>query len=58
MRYRTAAWLLGSGLCLFAGLSLKNLVPFAVVVGFFLGFACALAAAASYFIGLVSGEDA
>ena len=58
VRNRTAGWLLGSSLCLFAGLALKTEMPFAVVVGFFLGLGCALTAAASYFIGLVRGEDA
>lgn len=57
-RNRTAGWLLGSSLCLFAGLALKTEVPFAVVVGFFLGLGCALTAAASYFTGLFRGEDA
>jgi len=47
MRPYTARLLLGSSACLLAGMLMKNVVPHAVITGFFLGIACSLAAAVS-----------
>ncbi|WP_158506920.1 hypothetical protein [Symbiobacterium thermophilum] len=51
MRNRTAGWMLFSSACLLLGLSLQPVSPNAVLVGFFAGFACALAAVVSYLLG-------
>jgi ascorbate-specific PTS system EIIC-type component UlaA len=51
VRNRTAGWMLFASACLLLGLSLQPVSPNAVLVGFFAGFACALAAVVSYLLG-------